>query len=262
MIAKLIADLEDNNSKKRQAAIQELVDLGEPAVESLIALLQNPKSDVRQAAVQALGQIGDARAVEPLINVLADEDSDVRQAGARALRKIGDTRAVEPLITALRRGDTRVRRDLIEALECFDTPRARTALKERGKWVLVCIEDDPEAIDLVRIFLKHKGFEIIGAIGGLEGLERVHQLKPDLVLLDLTMPGMDGWEVYRKMRTDDELKDIPVIIVTGMTRNIDEFLAREIAMADDYVTKPFNRQELLRSVSRVLKLDIAGDQPL
>ena len=122
------------------------------------------------------------------------------------------------------------------------------------KKVVVCIEDEPEMIDLVKLILGRKGFDLVGAVGGREGLETVRRLKPDLVLLDLMMPDMDGWEVYQKMKADDELKDIPVVVVTAKAQSIDKVLGLHIAKVDDYVTKPFGPQELLHSVRKVLGL--------
>ncbi|MFL7795110.1 MAG: response regulator transcription factor [Anaerolineae bacterium] len=123
------------------------------------------------------------------------------------------------------------------------------------KKVVVCVEDEPEMIDLVKLILGRKGFELVGAVGGREGLETVRQLKPDLVLLDLMMPDMDGWEVYQKMKTDEELKEIPVIVVTAKAQSIDKVLGLHIAKVEDYVTKPFGPQELLQAVNKVLGLD-------
>ena len=120
------------------------------------------------------------------------------------------------------------------------------------KKTVVCVEDEPEMIDLVKLILGRKGFELVGAVGGREGLETVRKLKPDLVLLDLMMPDMDGWEVYQQMKADDDLKDIPVIIVTAKAQSIDKVLGLHIAKVDDYVTKPFGPQELLQSVNKVL----------
>ncbi len=117
---------------------------------------------------------------------------------------------------------------------------------------VVCIEDEPEMIDLVKLILVRKGFDLTGAMGGREGLEAVRRIKPDLVLLDLMMPDMDGWEVYQQMKADPDLKDIPVIVVTAKAQSIDKVLGLHIAKVDDYVTKPFGPQELLKSVERVL----------
>jgi len=127
-------------------------------------------------------------------------------------------------------------------------------MAEEKKKVVVCIEDEPEMIDLVKLILGRKGFELVGAVGGREGLETVRTLKPDLVLLDLMMPDMDGWEVYQQMKTDEELKNIPVIVVTAKAQSIDKVLGLHIAKVDDYVTKPFGPQELLQSVNKVLHL--------
>ncbi|NLF01048.1 MAG: response regulator [Anaerolineales bacterium] len=125
-------------------------------------------------------------------------------------------------------------------------------MTEQEKKVVVCIEDEPEMIALVELILGRKGFELIGAVGGREGLETVRRVKPDLVLLDLMMPDMGGWEVYQQIKADPELKDIPVIVVTAKAQSIDKVLGVHIAKVDDYVTKPFGPQELLQSVSKAL----------
>ncbi len=124
-----------------------------------------------------------------------------------------------------------------------------------AKKKIVCIEDEPEMIDLVRLILGRRGFELIGAVGGREGLETIRQIKPDLVLLDLMMPDMDGWEVYQHMKADEELRNIPVIIVTAKAQSIDKVLGLHIAKVDDYITKPFGPQELIESVNRVLGME-------
>ncbi len=118
---------------------------------------------------------------------------------------------------------------------------------------VVCVEDEPEIIDLIKLILGRKGFDLTGATGGLEGLEAIRRIRPDLVLLDLMMPDMDGWEVYQQMKADPELKNIPVIVVTAKAQSIDKILGLHIAKVDDYVTKPFGPQELLQSVERVLQ---------
>ncbi len=117
---------------------------------------------------------------------------------------------------------------------------------------VVCIEDEPEMIDLVRLILGRKGFNVIGANGGVEGLETVKREQPDLVLLDLMMPDMDGWEVYQQMKADAALRDIPVVVVTAKAQSIDKVLGLHIAKVDDYITKPFGPQELLESVEKIL----------
>ncbi|HDN80600.1 MAG: two-component system response regulator [Chloroflexi bacterium] len=123
---------------------------------------------------------------------------------------------------------------------------------EEEKRLILCIEDEQEMIDLIRIILEKRGFEVKGALGGEEGLRMAREEKPDLILLDLMMPGMDGWEVYHQLKNDETLKDIPVIVVTAKSQGIDKVLGLYIAKVDDYITKPFGPNELLESVNKVL----------
>lgn len=118
---------------------------------------------------------------------------------------------------------------------------------------ILCIEDETEMIDLIRIILGRKGFEVEGATGGEDGLKKLHERKPDLVLLDLMMPDIDGWEVYQQMKADETTRDIPVIVVTAKAQNIDKVLGLQIAKVDDYIAKPFSPEDLLSSVERVLE---------
>ncbi len=118
---------------------------------------------------------------------------------------------------------------------------------------ILCIEDEQEMIDLMRIILEKRGFEVKGALGGEEGLRAIKEEKPDLILLDLMMPGIDGWEVYRRLKEDEETKGIPVIVVTAKSQGIDKVLGLYIAKVDDYITKPFGPSELIESVNRVLE---------
>jgi len=117
---------------------------------------------------------------------------------------------------------------------------------------ILCIEDEPEMIDLIRLILGRRGYEVHGAAGGVEGAKLVREILPDLVLLDLMMPDMDGWEVYQQMKSDPATRNIPVIIVTAKAQNIDKVLGIHIAKVDDYIAKPFGPQELLDSVERIL----------
>lgn len=117
---------------------------------------------------------------------------------------------------------------------------------------ILCVEDEPEMIDLIRLILARKGFNVRGAAGGVEGIRLIRELRPNLILLDLMMPDMDGWEVYQQMKADPALRDIPVIVVTAKAQNIDKVLGLHIAKVDDYIAKPFSPQELLESVERVI----------
>jgi len=117
---------------------------------------------------------------------------------------------------------------------------------------IVCIEDDPQIIELVRTILGRKGFQVIGAAGGQEGLTLVQAQRPDLILLDLMMPDLDGWEVYRRLKEDPLLAAVPVVVVTARAQDIDRVLGLHVAHVDDYLTKPFTPKQLTDSVERIL----------
>jgi DNA-binding response OmpR family regulator len=117
---------------------------------------------------------------------------------------------------------------------------------------IVYIEDEQEMIDLIRLILVRKGYEVFGASGGREGLDLIRKLLPDVVLLDLMMPDMDGWDVYQQMKADETTRQIPVIVVTAKAQSIDKVLGLHIAKVEDYISKPFSPQELVNSLERVL----------
>ena len=124
-------------------------------------------------------------------------------------------------------------------------------MDRKGK-IIVHIEDEPDMIDLVTLILSQKGYQVLGADGGQEGLDVVREEKPDLILLDLMMPDIDGWDVYQQFRAHEETKEIPVIVVTAKAQNIDKVLGLHIAKVDEYISKPFSPQELLDAVDKVL----------
>ena len=118
---------------------------------------------------------------------------------------------------------------------------------------IVYVEDELEMIDLVKLILNRKGYDVIGAAGGREGLDIIRDVLPDLVLLDLMMPDIEGWEVYQQMRADDATKHIPVIVITAKAQNIDKVLGLHIAKVNDYISKPFSPQDLVTSVEKVFE---------
>lgn len=125
-------------------------------------------------------------------------------------------------------------------------------MEEQKIYKVVYIEDDLEMIDLVSLILNRRGFQVLGAHGGRTGLEMVLQELPDLILLDLMMPGMDGWEVFQQIKANEKTRTIPVIIITAKAQDIDRVLGLHIAKVDDYICKPFRPQELVESIEKVL----------
>lgn len=119
---------------------------------------------------------------------------------------------------------------------------------------ILCIDDEPGVIELISLILRSQNIQVDGASSGKEALAMMHQTPPDAVLLDIMMPEMDGWEVYKQMRADATLKKIPVIIVTARNSSFEEVIARERAGVDDYITKPFVPNQVRESLRRVLNL--------
>lgn len=119
---------------------------------------------------------------------------------------------------------------------------------------VLCIDDEPGVIELISLILRSQNIQVDGASSGKEGLAMMRENLPDAVLLDIMMPEMDGWEVYKQMRADDNLKKIPVIIVTARNSSFEEVIARERAGVDDYITKPFVPNQVRESLRRVLNL--------
>ncbi len=118
--------------------------------------------------------------------------------------------------------------------------------------LVVSIEDEPDMIDLIRLILRRRGYDVIGANGGRDGLATVRERQPQLVLLDLMMPDLNGWDVYQQLKADPATGHIPVIIVTAKTYGQERLSAVRSSEMDDYLIKPFGPAQLVESVERVL----------
>ena len=114
------------------------------------------------------------------------------------------------------------------------------------------IEDERDIIELVKYNFRKEGFELESFSRGKEGLEHLRRSQPDLVLIDILLPDLDGFEICKRLRADDRLKSVPVIFLTAKGEEIDRVLGLEIG-ADDYVVKPFSPRELVARVKAVLR---------
>ena len=123
------------------------------------------------------------------------------------------------------------------------------AVDGRTKTVL-CIEDELEMIKLIEYTLERGPFRVVGAVSGQQGLDMARKLQPDVILLDLMMPDLDGWEVARRFREDEQFVNVPIVAVTVVHPS--SYPARELPV-DDYVTKPFIPDELLRRVGEIAR---------
>ena len=112
------------------------------------------------------------------------------------------------------------------------------------------MDDEQNILDLATMYLAREGFEIKTSSNGAEGLERIRQIKPALVVLDLMLPGLDGFEICRKLRSEEN--QVPIILLTARDEDVDKILGLELG-ADDYMTKPFNPRELAARVKAILK---------
>src|SRR2546421_12224474 len=116
------------------------------------------------------------------------------------------------------------------------------------KTILV-VDDEPQIVQLVRDYLEHGGFKVLVAADGSSALRLASTLHPDLVVLDLGLPGMDGLDVTRSLRRNDAL---PIIMLTARSDETDKLVGLELG-ADDYLTKPFSPKELVARVRAVLR---------
>ena len=137
------------------------------------------------------------------------------------------------------------------------SPSADDSIGRPGPLILVA-DDDEDILELVRLRLSRSGYWTILARDGFEALVAARARRPDLAVLDVTMPGLDGYAVVAEMRADPRTKDIPVILLTARAQTTDVARGFE-AGADDYVTKPFSPQELQSRVAAVLERAAAVD---
>ena len=129
-----------------------------------------------------------------------------------------------------------------------------------GKRIVV-VEDDEKIVTMIMTSLGREGFNIKSASDGISGLNMVKKEIPDLLILDLMLPGLDGFDVCREIRMDRRTAQIPIIILTCKSEEIDRILGLELG-ADDYITKPFSPRELMARVKAVLRrLDQSTEIP-
>jgi len=123
-------------------------------------------------------------------------------------------------------------------------------VKIMGKKIMI-VDDEPDTIDLVKLVLETEGYKVVEAFSGRECLDKLAKEKPDVVLLDIMMPEMDGWEVFGRIK--EMYEDLPVAMLTVRDQDIDKMLGLHVLKADDYITKPFGRRDLLNRVKKLIK---------
>lgn len=121
---------------------------------------------------------------------------------------------------------------------------------------ILVVDDEQRIIDLAQMYLEQEGYTVSSSNNGKEAYQKIVDSPPSLIVLDLMLPGMDGWEICRRVRADS---DVPIIMLTARSDDIDKIVGLELG-ADDYLTKPFNPRELVARVKAILRRQSAVDR--
>ncbi|MGA2659888.1 MAG: response regulator [Verrucomicrobiota bacterium] len=124
---------------------------------------------------------------------------------------------------------------------------------------ILVVDDEPEAVELVEFNLRQAGFDVVTAADGAEALKKARGLLPNLIVLDLMLPEVDGLEVCKMVRRDPLTAAVPIVMVTARAAEIDRILGLELG-ADDYITKPFSPRELILRIKKILQRSQAAAQ--
>ncbi|HET6966472.1 MAG TPA: response regulator [Acidimicrobiales bacterium] len=115
---------------------------------------------------------------------------------------------------------------------------------------VLVVDDDPVIVNLLQVNFEIEGYDVLAATGGEAGLSQARLGRPDVIVLDVMMPGIDGLEVARRLRDDPDTRSIPIILLSAKAQNAD--IQAGLAVADEYITKPFEPLELLERVATVI----------
>lgn len=125
---------------------------------------------------------------------------------------------------------------------------------EEKKCKVLLVDDDVQILRSLRVYLELENYQVETASDGKEALEKIQEVKPEIVVLDIMMPEMDGFEVLEKMKQDKSMKGVPVIMLTAKGQDVDVVKGYEMG-ALSYMTKPFNLNELVENIELVLNTD-------
>jgi two-component system phosphate regulon response regulator PhoB len=125
---------------------------------------------------------------------------------------------------------------------------------------ILVVDDEPEAVELVEFNLKQSGYAVITAADGAEALKKARGQTPDLIVLDVMLPEMDGFEICKTLRLDPATAKIPILMLTAKAAEIDRVLGLELG-ADDYLTKPFSPRELMLRIKKIISRGQPGEKP-
>jgi DNA-binding response OmpR family regulator len=120
------------------------------------------------------------------------------------------------------------------------------------KPTILVADDDPQILTMLGIRLSKRGYQVLEAADGLQTLSKAREQKPDLVLLDVMMPGKNGWEVAKELRADEELRNVGIVMLTAIGERVNE-MTSPLYGADAYVDKPFDFDDLEKKIKKVLE---------
>jgi CheY-like chemotaxis protein len=115
---------------------------------------------------------------------------------------------------------------------------------------ILYVEDERATFDLVSQALQPLGYHVVRATSGQQGLAMLKKQKPDLLLLDLMMPDINGWDIYRRVKTDEALVNMPVIVITALSTDQDRTVIADLPQADGYIVKPFDVEQVVKLVQK------------
>ena len=118
---------------------------------------------------------------------------------------------------------------------------------------ILLIEDEPDIVRTLQVFLESENFKVSTATDGMEGMNKARKEKPELIILDIMLPKLDGYKICRMLKFDEELRKIPIVIFTARAQDADRQLAMEVG-ADAYITKPLEPEMLLTEIKKLLAM--------
>jgi len=127
----------------------------------------------------------------------------------------------------------------------------RKEVSGMAKGRILVVDDEIYIVHILDFSLGMEGYEVLTALDGEQALEKARTEKPDLIVLDIMMPKLDGYETCKRLKADPEVKDVPVILLSAKGRNVDQKVGFEVG-ADDYITKPFSPRKLVERINAIL----------
>ena len=285
-VEKMIKILDSDESyEARASAAESLGKIGdERALDELIKALNDPHWEVRKNVAEALGRLGDSKAVCPLLKILSDPDWNTRSNALNALGLIKDSGACPTIVHSLGDESKNVRSQAAKVLAELWQEKAREPItkyleEEQDQWVinyfcqvleelpgstnkkykLLLVDDDKFISRLLKQTFQFEGFDVITANNGRVAIEEAHKFLPDIIILDIMMPEMDGWEVCEQLKLNPRTGSIPIVILTAKSQDKDIEKGKSLGVAY-YFSKPFDSTELIKTVKLILSA-IKGSSP-